>query len=78
MNTQNKIVKEISKEFEGKTLKVLCEDLAPKGEGKVCGRSECGRMVTFAGNRGSIGKFFNVKIVRSQSASLFGEVEDEK
>ena len=78
VNTQNKIVKEISKEFEGKTLKVLCEDLAPKGEGKVCGRSECGRMVTFAGNRESIGKFFNVKIVRSQSASLFGEVEDEK
>ena len=74
VNTQNKIVKEISKTFEGKVLRVLCEDLAPKGEGKVCGRSECGRMVTFDGDKHSIGNFYDVKIVKSQSASLFGEV----
>ena len=75
VDTQNRIVKEISKQFEGKVLRVLCEDLAPKGAGKVCGRSECGRMVTFGGDVHSIGNFYDVKIVKSQSASLFGEVE---
>ena len=74
VDTQNRIVKEISKQFEGKVLRVLCEDLAPKGAGKVCGRSECGRMVTFGGDVHSIGNFYDVKIVKSQSASLFGEV----
>ena len=74
VNTQNRIVKEISKEYEGKVLRVLCEDLAPKGEGKVCGRSECGRMVTFDGDKNSIGSFYDVKIIHSKSASLFGEV----
>ena len=72
--TQNRIVKEISKETEGKVLRVLCEDLAPKGKNAVCGRSECGRMVTFAGDESSIGKFFDVRITSSRSASLFGEV----
>ncbi len=70
---QNQITKEISLTYIGNTYEVLCEDVAPKNEGMVCGRTDCGRLVTFKGDAGDIGKFFMVKILRSQSASLFGE-----
>ena len=40
----------------------------------LVGRSECGRMVTFDGDKNSIGSFYDVKIIHSKSASLFGEV----
>ncbi|MDE5618500.1 MAG: tRNA (N6-isopentenyl adenosine(37)-C2)-methylthiotransferase MiaB, partial [Clostridia bacterium] len=74
---QNKITKQVSKTYEGKTYRVLCEDVAPKGNGFVCGRTDCGRMVTFEGDTSCIGKFFDVAIERSQSASLFGKVRDK-
>lgn len=71
---QNKITKEVSKTYEGRTCRVLCEDMAPKHDNLVCGRTDCGRMVTFSGNIGDIGKFFDVEIESSKSASLFGKV----
>ena len=72
---QNKITKEISDTYVGGVFEVLCEDIAPKYEGMVCGRTESGRLVTFEGTREDIGKFFNVKISQSKSASLFGHKE---
>lgn len=74
---QNRITKEISETYIGKTFEVLCEDVAPKHQGMVCGRTECGRLVTFDGSKNDIGKFFHVKINKSQSASLFGNKEGE-
>ncbi len=70
---QNQITKEISLTYIGNVYEVLCEDVAPKHEGMVCGRTDCGRLVTFPGTKDDIGKFFDVKIERSQSASLFGK-----
>lgn len=72
---QNKITKEISDTYVGGIFEVLCEDIAPKYEGMVCGRTESGRLVTFEGTSEDIGKFFNVKISQSKSASLFGHKE---
>lgn len=72
---QNKITKEISDTYVGGVFEVLCEDIAPKYEGMVCGRAESGRLVTFEGTSEDIGKFFNVKISQSKSASLFGHKE---
>ena len=72
---QNKITKEISDTYVGGVYEVLCEDIAPKYEGMVCGRTESGRLVTFEGTSEDIGKFFNVKISQSKSASLFGHKE---
>lgn len=72
---QNKITKEISDTYVGGVFEVLCEDVAPKYEGMVCGRTESGRLVTFEGTSEDIGKFFNVKISQSKSASLFGHKE---
>lgn len=69
---QNSITKELSKEYLGGVYEVLVEDVAPKHENMVCGRTESGRLVTFDGSQEDIGKFVNVKITESRSASLFG------
>lgn len=74
--TQNKITKEISLEYIGKIKEVLIEDVNPKYEGTVCGRDENGRLVTVKGDPSLIGQFKMVKITKSRSASLFGELED--
>ena len=74
---QNKITKDLSKEYEGNVYEVLCEDVAPKKVGYVCGRTDSGRLVTFEGSNALIGQFVNIKINKSQSASLFGELVEE-
>lgn len=73
---QNRITKELSDAYTGGVYEVLCEDIAPKREGMVCGRTDSGRLVTFPGTRDDIGKFFDVRINASRSASLFGEKEN--
>lgn len=75
VETQNQITKEISQEYLGNTYEVLCEDVSAKNEGYVCGRTDCGRLVTFKGDKDLIGEFVNVKISEARSASLFGELE---
>lgn len=72
---QNKITKEISEKYIGNVYEILCEDVAPKFDGMVCGRTDSGRLVTFEGTKDDIGKFIPVKITQSRSASLFGNRE---
>ena len=72
---QNKITKELSNEYVGNVYRVLAEDVAPKLEGMVCGRTESGRLVNFGGTKEDVGSFFNVRIEQSKSASLFGKKE---
>lgn len=74
---QNKVTKMLSKQYEGRVYEVLCEDVAPRKEGYVCGRTDSGRLVTFEGSSELVGKFVNVRINKSQSASLFGSVSEE-
>lgn len=75
---QNSITKEISNTYIGKVYKVLCEDIAPKFDGMVCGREDGGRLVTFEGTKDDIGKSFDIRIVQSKSASLFGHKEENE
>lgn len=75
---QNSITKELSEEYIGGVYEVLVEDVSPKNKGMVCGRTESGRLVTFNGTKEDIGKFENVLIKESKSASLFGVVVGEK
>ncbi len=72
---QNKITKELSNDYVGNVYRVLAEDVAPKLEGMVCGRTESGRLVNFGGTKEDVGSFFNVRIEQSKSASLFGKKE---
>lgn len=71
---QNSITKELSEDYIGGVYEVLVEDLSPKTENTVCGRTESGRLVTFGGSKKDIGKFVKVQITQSRSASLFGDV----
>ena len=72
--TQNAITKRLSEGYIGGVFEVLVEDRAPKKEGCVCGRTDSGRLVTFVGSADLIGRFVNVRIDASQSASLFGTI----
>ncbi len=71
---QNDITKELSDEYLGNTYEILVEDVNPKYPGTVCGRTDSGRLVTIKGEPSLIGSFLDVKITKSRSASLFGEI----
>jgi len=70
---QNSITKEISNDYIGGVYRVLCEDVAGKHKGMVCGRTESGRLVTFKGEKEDIGQFCDIEITEARSASLFGK-----
>ncbi len=70
---QNAITKQLSDLYTGGVYEILAEDVAPKYQNKICGRTDSGRLVTFDGDEKDVGKFFDVKITASRSASLFGE-----
>lgn len=71
---QNDITKELSDLYLGNVYEILIEDVNPKYPGTVCGRTDSGRLVTIDGDPSLIGSFVNVKITKSRSASLFGEI----
>lgn len=72
---QNDISAKKSLEYVGKTEEVLVEDVVPKKEGFLCGRTESGRLVSFQGNSDKIGEFVNVKITSARSSALWGDIE---
>lgn len=74
---QNGITKRLSEKYVGGVYEVLADDVSDTHDGMVCGRTESGRLVNFAGTAEDVGKFVNVKITASRSASLFGEATQE-
>lgn len=74
VRVQNRISAEISEDYLGKTLEILVEDVSPKHENSVCGRTESGRLVTFPGKPDLVGRFVNVKIENARSSALFGSM----
>lgn len=74
---QNGITKRLSENYVGGVYEVLAEDVSDTHSGMVCGRTESGRLVNFAGSAADVGKFFNVRITASRSASLFGQAEEK-
>lgn len=72
---QNKISAEKSLDYIGKTYEILVEDVSPKYKNAVCGRTECGRLVTFTGDKNLVGSFVNVRIESAKSSALWGEIE---
>lgn len=75
---QNSVTKRLSENYIGGVYEVLVEDVAPKHVGMVCGRTDSGRLVTFPGSSDDVGKFVDVRITESRSASLFGFAEDKR
>ena len=72
---QNQITLEISETYVGKIKEVLVEDASK--EGYLCGRTDCGRLVNFKGNKEMVGQFVNVKIEKNKASALIGEIVNE-
>ncbi len=75
---QNLIVKEISKEHEGKTFEIIVEGRNTKyADGVYCGRTDDGRLLNFKSNTDLTGKKVLVKVKSSKSATLWGDLVEE-
>ena len=73
---QNALNRKKSKEYEGKTVEILCEDYDEK-KGKYLGRDKYGRMAYFEGDSSLLGEFVMVKITKAGGISLLGEIQEK-
>ena len=58
----------------GKTLAVLVEGHARKGEGKLFGRTPCYRKVVFPAHQMLIGQTKNIEVMDVTANTLFGNL----
>ena len=70
---QNAFNRKTSKNYDGKTVRILCEGYDDKKK-KYLGRDEYGRMAYFDGTEKVLGNFVDVKIVKAGGISLYGEL----
>lgn len=73
IDLQNEINREQSKNYLNKTVEVLCEGYDEK-KGSYLGRDTHGRMLYFKSDENIIGKFVNVKVIKTGGISLYGEI----
>ena len=74
LEVQNEISKEKNEEYLGKTEKVLVEGESKTNPEYLCGRTDGGKIVNFKGDKDMIGKIIDIKITKTQTWSLGGEV----
>jgi tRNA-2-methylthio-N6-dimethylallyladenosine synthase len=74
LQVQNEISKEKNDEYLGKTKKVLVEGESKTNPEYLCGRTDGGKIVNFKGDKDMIGKIIDIKITKTQTWSLGGEV----
>ncbi len=74
---QNAITEEKNKEYEGRTVRVLVESISTRDANHICGRTDSGKMVNFAGSKDMIGKLCDVNIVQGKKTTLFGRMTQE-
>ncbi|MBQ8296002.1 MAG: tRNA (N6-isopentenyl adenosine(37)-C2)-methylthiotransferase MiaB [Clostridia bacterium] len=72
----NGLTRKKSEKYVGKIVEILCEDYDEK-KGLYLGRDEFGRMGYFKSEKNLVGEFVNVKILRANGISLFGEIAGE-
>ena len=70
---QNERTANLSKAYEGKTVRILCEDYDDK-KGMYLGRDEYGRMGYFVSDNSLIGRFVDIKVGKTVGISLYGEI----
>ncbi len=75
---QNEISKRKNDAYLGKTQMVLVEGVSKNNKNMMTGRTEGGKVVNFPGDVGLIGRIVSVKITKSQTWSLSGEIESEE
>ena len=67
-----------NKKYEGRSYPVLVEGISKRNGNMVSGRTDCGRMVNFAGTEQLIGQIANVKITQTKLNTLLGEMEEKE
>ena len=77
ISTQNQITLELSKDYIGKTVRVLVEDKSSRAGNTLCGREDTGRLVNIEDADSRIGDFCNVLITHTKASSLWGRVTSE-
>ncbi|MBQ7340114.1 MAG: tRNA (N6-isopentenyl adenosine(37)-C2)-methylthiotransferase MiaB [Clostridia bacterium] len=70
---QNEFNREESKKYLNKTVEILCEGYDDKKK-MYLGRDTYGRMAYFSSDKELIGRFVDVKIIKTGGISLLGEV----
>lgn len=75
LEVQNEISRRKNDAYLGKTELVLVEGASKNNEETLTGRTEGGKVVNFPGDRSLVGEFVRVRITKSQTWSLFGEIE---
>jgi|YelNatPaOPRAMG01_1025707.scaffolds.fasta_scaffold00033_8 tRNA-2-methylthio-N6-dimethylallyladenosine synthase len=76
-NIQRKIILEKNEKLLGREEIILAEEVNPKNEEEISGRTQNYRIVFFKGSKNDIGKFFIVKITKAGLWSLKGEIIKE-
>jgi tRNA-2-methylthio-N6-dimethylallyladenosine synthase len=70
---QSKLARELNEEYIGRTLKILVDGPAPRGDGLLQGRTMSDKVVIIAGTKEDLGKVLNVRITKASHWSLEGE-----
>lgn len=74
LKLQSSISYEKNKEYENTVQKVLVENISKNDESKLTGRNEKNRIVHFEGSKSLIGKWVNIKITKTETYAIFGEL----
>lgn len=74
---QDSITLSINQSLQGHVFEILVDDIAPKGEGLLQGRTPSDKVVLFEGKKNLIGQFVNVKITQAEAWCLHGELVSE-
>jgi tRNA-2-methylthio-N6-dimethylallyladenosine synthase len=74
VEVQNKISRELNDALAGTKVEVLVEGTSKNSLNTYTGRTRTNKIVNFIGNKNLIGKLIKVKIIKSKTWSLEGEV----
>ena len=71
---QSQIARELNEEYVGRTVEILVDGPAPRGEGSFQGRTKTDKVVIVKGRPELMGRYMDVKIIRASHWSLEGEI----
>ena len=71
---QSQIARELNEEYVGRTVEILVDGPAPRGEGSFQGRTKTDKVVIVKGSPECMGSYMDVKIIRASHWSLEGEI----
>lgn len=75
ISLQNDIAKELSKDYFGKTLRVLVEGPSKKNENVMSARTSSNKTVLFEGSKDLEGQFVDVEIYDTKTWTIYGKLK---